>query len=272
MWYRHLAVASVLLALAAPAARSADNEPDGDRKIRDTVDRAQEAEERAKRNDRAPAETDTDADTGEEPGLLGAIARAFFEVFFQVMFENAATLRFAAYPYSPESPYFHNTSTWILPEERKLVSLQVSSEVANYLDGTWGNGNRVVAQLTGLHLNVYQLGVFSESEGFSVLSANAGITFFVPGFLLSGFAGAYTLDVLQATYLSFGFACQVFLPRGIHVDLFNVNGVIGDQIWSHWQGTAELSLWRFSIGAGWQQNLIAGTLYMGPCLRASFWL
>jgi len=265
-----LAAAFLLISFSAGLACAADDEKEGDRKIRDTIDRAEEAEDRAKRDDR---ETPSDPEEEErEPGLFGIIARAFFEAFFHVMFENASTLRFAAYPYSSASPYLYNTSTWILPEERKWVSLQVASDAANHLDGTWGNSNRLVAQLTGLHLNVYNLGIFSESEGLSVLSANAGITFFVPGFLLSGFLGGYTLDVLEATYLSFGFACQIFLPGHVHIDLFNVNAAIGYEIFSHWEGTVELSLWRFSLGAGWHHNVIAGTLYSGPCVRASFWL
>jgi hypothetical protein len=58
----------------------------------------------------------------------------------------------------------------------------------------------------------------------------------------------------------------------VHVDLFDLNAVIGDEIWSHWEATIELSLWRFALGAGWHHSAIAGALYSGPCLRASFWL
>ena len=105
-----------------------------------------------------------------------------------------------------------------------------------------------------------------------MLSVNVGITIFEPGFLLSGFAGAWALDVLDDAWFSFGFSCRVFLPRRVHIDVFNVNAAIGDEIWSHWEAAAGLSLWRAALGAGWHHNVIAGTIYSGPCLRASFWL
>ncbi len=263
---RRLAVALVLLTLCGVVAGAGE----GDRKIRETIEEAEEAERRAKKErPKPPRETD---DEEEEPGLFGIIARAFFEVLFQAMFENAVTLRFAAYPYSQSSGFVYNTSTFILPEERKWVSVELSADAANHLDGTWGNSNRLVAQLAGLHLNVYNLSVFAETEGFSVLSANAGITLYVPDFMLSGFVGGYTLDVLERAYFSFGFCGQLFLPGRVHLEVFNVNAAIGDQIWSHWQGTAGVSLGRLSLGAGWHHNIVAGTLYSGPCLRAALWL
>ncbi len=262
-----------IVSVAPCAFADTDTEDQGDRKIRDTVDRAKEAEDRAKDKKRPPADADDpDERDDDEPGLLGIIARAFFEALFQVTFENAATLRFAAYPYSIGSRYIHNTSTWLLPEERKWVSLEIASSAATHLDGTWGVSSRAVAQLAGLHVNAYDLEIFSASEAFTVLSANAGITFFVPDFMLSAFAGAYALDALDSAHLSFGFLCQLFLPPRVHVDLFDLNAVVGDQIFSHWEATVELSLWRFALGAGWHHNVIAGTLYSGPCLRASFWL
>lgn len=264
---RRLAVAFFFLTLSALLVGAAE----GDRKIRDTIENAEEAEERARKERRRPP-PDAGEDDEEEPGLLGAIARAFFEVFFHVMFENAATLRFAAYPYAQPGRYFYNTSTFILPDERKWMSLELSADAVNHLDGTWGNSNRLVAQLAGLHVNVCNLSVFAETEGFSVLSVNAGITFYVPGFMLSGFAGGYALDALESTWVSFGFLGQLFLPGKVHVEVFNLNAAIGDEIWSHWQAAAGVSLWRLSLGAGWHHNMIAGTVYSGPCLRAAFWL
>lgn len=266
MGRKSLAVALVLLALCGIAAGAAE----GDRKIRDTIEEAEEAEERArKERRRPPREAEEDE---EEPGLFGLIARAFFEAFFHVVFENGVALRFAAYPYSRSSPFIYNTSTLIFPDERKWVSVELSADAASHLDGTWGNCNRLVAQLAGLHVNFYNLSVFAQTEGFSVLSANAGITFYVPNLMLSGFVGGYTLDVLENAYLSFGFSSQLFLPGRVHIEVFNVNAAIGDEVWSHWEATAGLSLRRLSLGAGWHHNSIAGALYSGPCLRAALWL
>ncbi len=261
--------------LLSSAFADGDGDKQGDRKIRDTIDRAKEAEERAREKQRSRDEprdeSDHDDSRDEHHGFLAAIAEAFFEALFRVTFENAATLRFAAYPYAG-GPYLHNTSTWLLPEERKWASLEIASSVATHLDGTWGVSSRAVAQLAGLHVNAYNLGIFSESQALSVLSANAGITFFVPDFMLSAFAGAYALDALDSTHFSFGFLCQLFLPPRVHLDLYDLNAVIGEEIWSHWEASVELSLWRFALGAGWRWHSIAGTLYTGPCLRASFWL
>jgi hypothetical protein len=255
----------MLLCTAFGAA--ADGDAEGDRKIRDTIEKAREAEERA-RSQRPPEPRESEEEDEGEGGLFSF----FFELFFEVMLAHGMSLRFADYPYSPESEFLYNTSAWVLPDETKWLSLQLASDMANHFDGTWGNSNRLALQLSGVHIDVYNLQIFGESEWLSLLSVNGGLTFFVPSFLLSGFIGAYKLDVLEDTYLSFGFLCQVFLKPRLHLEVFNLNAAIGDQVWSHWQATAGLSLSRFSLGGGWHYNRIAGTVYSGPCLRGGFWL
>jgi hypothetical protein len=263
---RALLAAVLALAALVPAPLAGEDRP-GDRKIRDTIEKARDAEERA--GDREESDDDEDHDGG---GLAGAIVGAFFQAFFEAVFELAPTLRFADYPYDPHAPYLHNTSTLILPDENKWFSAQLSADAAAHLDGTWGNSNRALIQLAGLHINIYQLRVLSRTESLSAVSANAGLTFFAPGFLLSGFAGAWTLDVLESAYPSFGFACQVFLPGRVHFDVYNLNVVVGREVWGHVESTLEYQLLRLSLGAGWRYSLIAGSVFQGPCLRSSLWL
>jgi hypothetical protein len=262
-----LLAAALALATLTPAPLVGQDLP-GDRKIRDTIGRAREAEERAREKE-TPQESEDEEGGG---GLAGAIVGAFFQAFFEAVFELAPTLRFADYPYDPGASYVHNTSTLLRPDERKWFSVQLSSDAAAHLDGTWGNSNRALMQLAGLHINFYQLQVLSESESLSAVSLNGGLTFFMPGFLLSGFAGAWTLDALEAAYPSCGFSCQVFLPGRVHLDVYNLNAFVGAEVWGHLEGTLEYQLWRLALGAGWRYTLIAGSVFQGPCLRASLWL
>ncbi len=288
---KRLAAAFIFVVLSgAPVVAWGIIESAGDAKISEAKKRAKEAEEKERSKDREAGRRETDTerearkreehrkweearkrhrDRGSDAGDKGEGDNAEPPVDDG---QYLTSLRFAAYPYAPESPYFYNTSTWIRPDEEKRVSLQVSSGVADHLDGTWGNSWRAVGQISALHVNLYTLGIFGETESLRVVSANVGLTFFLPGFLLTGFFGGYGMEGLESAYLSAGFACQLFLPGRVHADVFGVSSVFGDELFAHLEATLEVSLWRFSLGAGWHYNTIAGVVFSGPCARATFWL
>ena len=72
------------------------------------------------------------------------------------------------------SIYFHNSSAFRYPRERKAVSLQAATDIATHFDGTYGNINRISVQLTTLHANFYNQIIFAGSEWLSATSLNAG--------------------------------------------------------------------------------------------------
>ncbi len=281
---RSLAAAFIFIVLSgAPADSWGIFDGDGDAKISEAKKRAKEAESKERQKERQAGRRETD---GEREARKREEQRRWEEARKRRRDrdegDNAAppvddgqyltSLRFAAYPYAPGSPYSYNTSTWLRPDEEKRVSLQISSGVADHRDGTWGNSYRAVAQVSAFHVNLYRLGIFGETEDLTVFSANVGVTFFLPGFMLTGFFGGYGMEGLESAYLSAGLSCQLFLPGGVHADIFSLSSVIGNELFAHLEATLEVSLWRLSLGAGWHHNTIAGVVFSGPCARATLWL
>jgi hypothetical protein len=268
---RGLATALVLLLLSTvDVAALGKRDEEGDSRIGEAARRGRQAEERAKERRRRDEERPAAAD-GEkraQPALpQGPVCRDDGDCGGYL-----ESLRFAPYPYSPDTPFFYNASALQFPLQEKQLSLRLSSSLADHLDGTWGSSTRAVAQLSALHANLYRLTILGKYEDLSVLSANVGVTAYLPGFMLSGFLGGYSMDVTEYAYLSFGFDCQLFLPGHLHVDVFDVNSLFGDSLFSHVEACVEVSLWRFSLGAGWHHNSFAGVVFSGPALQASFWL
>jgi len=62
-------------------------------------------------------------------------------------------------------------------------------------------------------------------------------------------------------------------PGRLYLDLYSLYAFLNDTIrFVHLAASLNYTLWRFSIGGGYNYNNIVGFVYAGPCLKISFWL
>jgi hypothetical protein len=265
------------VAMSCVTVKSSDSGAEGDQKIKDTIEdiRKKEAQARKEQEERRKREEAKEEywrqDPGEDNGDHGRYDEGEDGEGFDWL-EYATTVRFAAYPYAPSSPYAFSTSTFVHPEETKFYALQFESSAAYHFDGTYGNLNRLTIQLTAFNFNLVQQSFFATSERFSLLSINAGCSLALPDFLFSGYAGVYWLDFLDRPLPSFGVRSQLFLPGGFYLDLYNLNAVL-ESLWiMHLSGSLNFAVWRFGLAVGYMYNNFTGNVYQGPSLGISFWL
>lgn len=260
---------AVLLIYPLSFAVSQEEEKEGDEKIKEAIKQIQEeAEEEAEEDPEREDEYDGDGCSGCQ--LFFDI---FLDIFEEIFWDYAWAIRFAAYPYAENSDYFHNASAFRFPGEEKAVSLQAATDLATHLDGTYGNINRIVFQLTTFHANFYNHIIFASSEWLSVTSLNGGLTLSIQNFLFSCFAGGYKLNVLDNFILSFGISSQFFLPGRMYLDLYNLNAVLNDKLQLiHWTVSLNYAVWRFSVGVGYNYSRFINTEFSGPSLKICFWL
>ena len=183
------------------------------------------------------------------------------------------SLRFAPYPYADAAGYRFSSFEYRDHKNRKVTSVYVSADLSNHLDGTYGNTNLLNAQLSALHLNVFNQTIFASSESLSALSVNAGLSLFIGNFDLNGFAGTYLLTTTGTFMFCTGLSSRIFLPGNLFLDVYNLNAFLNGTVqFLHLLASLNFSVWRFSIGVGYNYNSIVGDVYQGPCLKISFWL
>ena len=71
---------------------------------------------------------------------------------------------------------------------------------------------------------------------------------------------------------SFGLSCQWFFPKGMYLDLYNLNARPEDLWITHFTASWNFAFWRLGLAVGYTYNSIAGTVYHGPSAGISLWL
>lgn len=245
--------------------------PRGDEKIKKTIDKIKEEAEKAEEEEEKKDEKKKKVEKKKKEEAEEEEGSPFFDIIFWYL-QYASTIRFTDYPYEADADFYYNTSTYVSPQENKIISLQMASDVSYHFDETYGNTNRVTAQLTAVHANFFYQTIFSGSEWFSVVSFNGGISLLLQDFILSSFIGFYKLNFIDDFLLSFGFMSQIFLPANFYIDLYNLNAVLVTVPFTHLAASLNYALWRFSIGVGYNYNKFADIVYAGPCIKVCFWL
>jgi hypothetical protein len=261
----------LLLILPLPTIAADDQDSEGDEKILETIRKIQEEEEEEE-GDYYSDEDDDDDCSGCDlllNGCLELLDSGLAEIIWQYLF----SLRFAPYPYATGVEYNFSFFEYQGFAEQQVTSVQLSADLSNHLDGTYGNTNRLTAQLSALHLNVFNQTIFATSESLSAVSVSGGLSLFIGNFDLSGFAGMYLLTTTGTFMFSTGLSSRIFLPANLYLDVYNVNAFLNGKVrFVHLLASLNYSIWRFSIGAGYNYNSIVGDIYTGPCLKVSFWL
>jgi hypothetical protein len=254
-----LILCSCIIANAAFA-----DESSGDEKIKDTKKRIEEAINESEDDSDAAASVEEDDDQQSLADLL-------FELIFKIWAGYSLSIRYAAYPYA-NPLYAYNISSLYLPEEHRIVSLELSADATWHLDNTYGEINKLCLRLSALNINLFNQFIFTRSEGFSALSANAGISFFFPNFMLDLFAGVFNLDFLDRVFASFGAKIQLFFSGHIYVEFYNLNSIYKGFTFTHAAGCLSYALGRWGIGIGFNYSNYAGFEYLGPFVKISLWL
>jgi hypothetical protein len=260
----------VLLLLVPLSTVSADDQDsEGDEKILETIRKIQEEEEQEKNY----YDDDDDDDCSGCGLLLDGCLELLDAGFAEIIWLYFASLRFAPYPYAAGAGYEFSSLEYRHFEKQKATSVCASADLSYHLDGTYGNVNRLAAQLSALHLNVFNQTIFATSESLSAVSVNAGMSLFIGNFDLNGFAGMYLLTTTGTCMFSTGLSSRIFLPWNLYLDVYSLNAFLNGRVrFVHLLASLNFSIWRFSIGAGYNYNSIVGDIYHGPCLKLSFWL
>jgi len=248
------------------------SETEGDEKIRETIERIKEEEEQIEEQEVEKEEEDeVDEIRFDEDSSLESFIGKLIGQIFKILFRYSFTVRYADYPYFAGNYYIYNTSSLFYPEERNIFSVQLSTDFAYHFDETYSLINKINAQISAVHINIFNQFIFSESEWFSIISGNAGLSFFLPNFMLNGYLGFFKLNFLERYLFSYGFSSKLFLPKNFYIDFYNINSTLGSLRFIHFAFNLNYSIRRFNIGIGYNYNDYAKDLYKGPCLKGSIW-
>jgi len=250
------------------------SETEGDEKIRETIERIKEEEEQIEEQEVEKEEADEGDEIRfdeDEGGFLGSFMGELMGQIFEALLQYSFTVRYAEYPYSASNDYIYNTSSLFYPEERNIFSLQLSTDFAYHFDETYSLINKMNAQISAVHINIFNQFIFSESEWFSIISGNAGLSFFLPNFMLNGYLGFFKLNFLERYLFSYGFSSKLFLLKNIYIDFYNINSTLGSLRFIHFAFSLNYAIRRFNIGIGYNYNDYAKVRYTGPCLKGSIW-
>ncbi|UCF96769.1 MAG: hypothetical protein JSV89_16550 [Spirochaetaceae bacterium] len=269
----------IALLLILPIYLAAAQEDEGDEKILETIKKIQEETEKQQEEDSSSDDYDDDDDGCLGCQLLFEGCAYFFdeegcgEGIGELLWQYFTSLRFSPYPYSAQTEYRFSSVDYQDFENQKITSIQVSADLATHFDGTYGNINRLTAQLSALQLNVFNQTIFSKSASLTALSVNTGLSLLIGDFDLSTFAGAYLLTTTGTFMFSVGISSRLFLPARLYLDVYNLYAFLnGVTQFTHLAASLNLVVWRLSIGAGYNYNRIVGDIYSGPCLKIGFWM
>ncbi|HVO38420.1 MAG TPA: hypothetical protein VMV03_05250 [Spirochaetia bacterium] len=246
------------------------DESSGDEKIKDTKKEIGESvnednSDQEKSNDESKTRpTAEDSSNDQSPG------GQLFLAILQIMMEYTFTARYAMYPYE-NGTYVYNTSVVDQPTEKKLFSVDFSSEAAWHVDSTFGEVNKVCFRFLGLNINLFNQFIFAGSEGFRALSANGGLCFFVPNFQLDLYVGIFRLDFVDRAFLSFGTQFQLFFHDRVYFEVYNLNSYYMGLEFSYVSGCLNYAFGRWGIGAGFNYSNYNGFEYLGPLIKLSLW-
>jgi len=260
-----------LLLLPLSMIAADDGEPEGDEKILETIKKIQEE---------AEEEEDSDWDDDEEDSeLCGCLLEGCFELmdseFGELFWQYMIYISFAPYPYAPTVDYNFSAVDYRESGSRKFTSIQASTDLSAHFDRTYGNTNRLTAQLSSLQLNVFNQTIFASSESLSTFSVNAGLSLLIGSFDLSCYGGTYLFAPTGDFMASAGLSSRIFFPGGLYLDVYSLYAFVSSSSGIlHLITSLNLAVWRFSVGVGYNYNNFGGDdhIYDGPCLKISFWL
>ena len=259
----------LLLIVPLSAVAADDQDGDGEEKIEDAIRKIEEEEEAAKGKKKSGSRQAED----EEDSYT--LFDFFMDLLGEIFWEYCASVRFSSYPYSGPADYRFATMSFLDFSNRKFVSLQASADLANHLDGTWGNINRLTLQLAAVHFNVFNQTIFSGSTNLSTVAFNGGLSLLLGNFSLSGFCGGYILTTTATATFCAGLSSRIFLPANLYADIYILAAALSEAAqFRHLTATLNLALWRFSVGVGYNRSRFVDrdSLFAGPCLKVSFWL
>lgn len=261
MWNIRLYILLILLSCAIVTAAPAD-ENSGDDKIEDTKERIEEdvEDEEHHSKHKTAEEDDEEAETIIEAVLA----------ILQVWGEYSIFVRYAAYPYAT-SEYHYNTSEEDYPGEDKSISLELSSEASWHLDNTYGQINKLTFRFSALNVELFNQTIFAGTEWFYSLSANGGLSLFVPNFALDLYVGMFHLDFLHQVFFCFGAQVQIFFHPHLYLEVYNLNSIHKGLEFSYVSGCLSYALGRWGIGAGFNYSNFNGFAYLGPLIKISLW-
>jgi hypothetical protein len=205
----------------------------------------------------------------EDDEDVEGIIQALF-AFLEVWGEYSIYVRYAAYPYATSS-YHYNTSEQDFPEENKGISLELSSEASWHLDNTYGQINKLTFRLLALNFNLFNQTIFAGHEWFYALSANGGLSLFVPNFAMDFYVGMFHLDFLHQVFFCFGGQIQLFFHPHLYFEVYNLNSIHKGLEFSYVSGCLSYALGRWGIGAGFNYSNYNGFAYLGPLIKISLW-
>jgi hypothetical protein len=258
----------LLLIVPLSAVAAQDQESEGKEKIEETIKRIEEEEEEA-----AKAKKKSGSKRTEDEEDSYTLFDFLLDLFGEIFWEYCKSVRFYDYPYA--EPYGHHFSTMSYMDfsNRKFVSFQASADLANHLDGTWGNINRLTLQLAAVHFNVFNQTIFSGSTSLSLASFNGGLSLLLGNFTLSGFCGGYIVTTTDTATFCVGLSSRIFLPAKLYADIYILAAALSEAAqFRHLTATLNLALWRFSVGVGYDRSRIVDSVFAGPCFKVSFWL
>jgi hypothetical protein len=262
----------LLLLLPLCMITAQDQDSEGDDKILETIKKIQEEAEKEAEEEDYDSEDDEDGCFGCQL-LAEGCSSVLDSVLGELLWQYFVSLRFAPYPYAAEAKHPFSSFEYQDFDNQKVTSIQVGADLSTHFDGTYGNSNRLTAQLSALQLNLFNQTIFSSSVSLSALSVNAGLSLLIGGFDLSAFAGTYLVTTTGTFMPSVGLSSRVFLGGGLYLDLYNLYAFLnGRAQFLHLITSLNFAIWRFSIGVGYNYNLIVGDIYSGPCVKISFWL
>jgi len=265
----------LLLLLPLSMIAAEDEESEGDEKILETIKKIQEEAEEE--------EEDSDWDDDEEDdGLCGCLLEGCFELldseFGELFWEYMIYISFAPYPYAPSADFNFSSVDYGESASRKIASIQASADLSTHFDRTYGNTNRLTAQLSSLQLNVFNQTIFASSESLSTFSVNAGLSLLIGSFDLSCYGGTYLFAPTGDIMASAGLSSRIFFPGRLYLDVYSLYAFLSSSSGIlHLITSLNFAVWRFSVGVGYNYNNFGGGgdddyIYAGPCVKISFWL
>ncbi len=255
----------ILLSCAITTVAPAD-ESSGDEKIEDTKERIEEDVEDEEDGHHHHSKREKIVEDDED---VEGIIEAVFAIL-EVWGEYSIYVRYAAYPYATSS-FHYNTSEKDNPEEDKGISLELSSEASWHLDNTYGQINKLAFRFSALNFELFNQTIFAGHEWFYSLSANGGLSFFVPNFAMDFYVGMFHLDFLHQVFFCFGAQVQIFFHPHLYLEVYNLNSIHKGLEFSYVSGCLSYALGRWGIGAGFNYSNFNGFAYLGPLIKISLW-
>ncbi len=185
----------------------------------------------------------------------------------------AMSTEYADYPYADNSDFAFSRFKSDTEDGSSIGFLKLTYEPSYLSDGIWGMTGRFEGALTILYASCLYQYNFSDVNRFSVFTFNGGIQIPVSNVALRLFIGGFSMpDVLDRVYISFGGSLEIFFPNNIVFEIYSVNSITDYLQFYILSSSLGVSLWRFTLGAGFSYYNYVTYAYYGPTIKLSFWI